>query len=236
MSLDRPSLVLDPSFLAAVNVDLLPDAADTRSLGSTALEWLNLYIGSTGKIYFGLAQDVNLYRSAAGVLKTDDYFHAGAGRVYVGADTMLYRYGANILASDDHFLLPVGKYLMHDEFVVYRPSDGVIAVHLAAAGPVYITTRSKASDSLIGDFYIRKYDYDVPGYVNVFRVTEDGILDIGAAGDVNLYRSAANILKTDDAFDAASFKVGGVAGASGSFTTVDGKTVTVTNGIITSIV
>lgn len=32
------------------------------------------------------------------------------------------------------------------------------------------------------------------------------------------------------------FSVGGVAGATGSFTTVDGKTVTVTKGVITSIV
>ncbi len=36
--------------------------------------------------------------------------------------------------------------------------------------------------------------------------------------------------------DAASFKVAGVAGASGTFTTADAKTVTVVNGLITSIV
>lgn len=54
--------------------------------------------------------------------------------------------------------------------------------------------------------------------------------------DTNLYRSAANVLKTDDAFDAASYRVGGSSGASGTFTTNDGKTVTVTNGLITSIV
>lgn len=53
--------------------------------------------------------------------------------------------------------------------------------------------------------------------------------------DTNLYRSAANILKTDDTFDAAGYKVGGAAGVSGTFTTVDLKTVTVTNGLITGI-
>lgn len=36
--------------------------------------------------------------------------------------------------------------------------------------------------------------------------------------------------------DATSYKVGGVAGASGTFTTVDAKTVTVVNGLITTIV
>lgn len=53
--------------------------------------------------------------------------------------------------------------------------------------------------------------------------------------DTNLYRSAADTLKTDDALDANSYKVAGTAGADGSFTTVDGKTVTVTKGLITSI-
>jgi len=40
----------------------------------------------------------------------------------------------------------------------------------------------------------------------------------------------------DDTIDAGSYSVAGAAGASGTFTTVDGKTVTVTNGIITAIV
>ena len=42
--------------------DWLPDAPDTRSLGSIDREWLNLYIGDAGKIFFGLAQDVELFR------------------------------------------------------------------------------------------------------------------------------------------------------------------------------
>lgn len=37
-------------------------------------------------------------------------------------------------------------------------------------------------------------------------------------------------------FDAGAYRVGGVAGVSGSFTSNDGKTITVTNGIITDIV
>lgn len=41
---------------------------------------------------------------------------------------------------------------------------------------------------------------------------------------------------TNTAYGAGGYKVGGVAGVSGSFTTVDLKTVTVTNGLITSIV
>lgn len=55
-------------------------------------------------------------------------------------------------------------------------------------------------------------------------------------GDTNLYRSAANVLKTDDKFDANTYAVAGTDGVSGSFTTVDGKTVTVTAGLVVSIV
>ena len=47
---------------------------------------------------------------------------------------------------------------------------------------------------------------------------------------VNLYPAGANHLKTDDAFDAASYKVGGVAGATGS-----GSNVTAVFGIVTAI-
>jgi len=61
--------------------------------------------------------------------------------------------------------------------------------------------------------------------------------DRASAWDINLYRGGANHLKTDDVFDAAlGFRVGAAVGADGNFTTVDGKTVTVTKGLITSIV
>ena len=39
-------------------------------------------------------------------------------------------------------------------------------------------------------------------------------IKFGATGDTNLYRSAADILKTDDTFDALAYRVGGTAGAS----------------------
>ncbi len=49
--------------------------------------------------------------------------------------------------------------------------------------------------------------------------------------------NTANIKIYDDGeIDAVSYTVGGAAGASGSFTTTDAKTVTVVNGIITAIV
>ncbi|MCA9333617.1 hypothetical protein KC963_01060 [Candidatus Saccharibacteria bacterium] len=93
-------------------------------------------------------------------------------------------------------------------------------------------------------------DYTVGAYANNIKAFEWSTTSVTIASgiglsvngtitissDTNLYRSAANVLKTDDAFDAASYRVGGATGASGTFTSNDGKTITVTNGLITSIV
>lgn len=75
--------------------------------------------------------------------------------------------------------------------------------------------------------------------VNRYVLFADGKQEWGsgaATRDTNLYRSAADTLKTDDKFDANTYAVAGANGASGTFTTVDGKTVTVTSGLITAIV
>uniref|UniRef100_A0A6M3JLY5 Uncharacterized protein n=1 Tax=viral metagenome TaxID=1070528 RepID=A0A6M3JLY5_9ZZZZ len=62
----------------------------------------------------------------------------------------------------------------------------------------------------------------------------NGIM-FGSSKDTNLYRSAANTLKTDDAFSAASFSVGATAGTdesgSGTITTF---TCTIVKGIVTA--
>ena len=67
-----------------------------------------------------------------------------------------------------------------------------------------------------------------------FQVSSGGDLTISASGgDISF--SNEN-LATTGSMTAASFSAGASAGVSGSFTTADGKTVTVTSGIITSIV
>ena len=119
------------SLVGGVGIDLLPDDADTRSLGSTAKEWKNLYIGDAGKIYLGLAQDVNLYRSAANVLKTDDNFDALALRI---GGTEVIDYSRRLVGLDSVYqnLLPyssgafyVGNsayywYIMYTEHLYYK--------------------------------------------------------------------------------------------------------------------
>ena len=63
-------------------------------------------------------------------------------------------------------------------------------------------------------------------------------VDCGVTG--NLYvegtQSTSGEIYTASDVNAASYQVSGTPGVSGGFTTMDGKTVTVTNGIIMSIV
>lgn len=82
--------------------------------------------------------------------------------------------------------------------------------------------------------YIGLGTISTPARISLTSSTSsDGGINFG--GDTNLYRSASDTLKTDDKFDANSFSVGGLNGTSGNFISNDGKSITVTNGIITNI-
>jgi hypothetical protein len=72
--------------------------------------------------------------------------------------------------------------------------------------------------------FIHGYGSNQTDYLSLYHDGVDGNIDVGS-GD----------LQTNAHVDAAGFKVSGTAGASGTFTTVDSKTVTVTNGLITAI-
>jgi hypothetical protein len=52
--------------------------------------------------------DVNLYRSAANVLKTDDTFTIGTGTLNLGASVNLYAAATN-LQTDNYFVAPTGQ-------------------------------------------------------------------------------------------------------------------------------
>ena len=62
------SAALDNLASVAINTSLISDTADTDSLGSATIEWLNLYIGDAGKIFLGLGQDLSIHRSAANTM------------------------------------------------------------------------------------------------------------------------------------------------------------------------
>ncbi len=88
-----------------------------------------------------------------------------------------------------------------------------------------------------GEFKVQNNGTDVlqigsAGQLQLDTTGSGGGLLIG--GDTNLYRSATNVLKTDDTFDAAAFSAGGVSGAS---TTCSGgqmlQNQVITGGIVT---
>jgi len=246
-------------------------------------------LGADGKQEFGpggsTAPDTNLYRSAAGSLKTDGGFSAvqivkgGAGNawevgmgwgglpgaaagIYFGpsADTNLYRSGAGVLKTDGHFA--VGGYLDVDRNGVgsqlrfgsamdtnlyrssagYLTTDGGIIAKGVNNGLIYspvaaggLALMAQVQGEAQPRFYI-----DYGGYhrfgpggatapdTNLFRpspavLQTDGAMAVGgmlwsmddtfhpfkgigfgAAQDVKLYRSAAGVLKTDGMMDAAT--------------------------------
>jgi len=88
-----------------------------------------------------------------------------------------------------------------------------------------------------------------PNHVNI--VTDNCYVRWGAAADCGIMYNGTDMIidpnligsgivkigaTANDTIDAGAYKVAGTAGASGTFTTADGKTVTVVKGIITSIV
>lgn len=157
------------------------------------------------------APDTNLYRDAANTLMTDDQFvvefagtalevrHGNGGqRVSVltdtdkvrlkntmvlewedGAgswDTNLYRDGADILRTNDNF-----------------KADGYVGGAQDGSGEAF---------RVGGDASI--WDVDQSNTMNIRggQTPSLAILTLGSDGDTNLYRGAANTLKTDDAFAA----------------------------------
>ncbi len=132
---------------------------------------------TSSEILFGTAGDVNLYRSAANTLKTDDSLAvnwsllvdtADSGyKLYFGsaADTNLYRPSANLLRTNDNFQVDNTLYFgSAADTNLYRPSANVL----------------KTDDNLI-----------VAG----------GVIVIGDDG--NIYDNGTNVIKTDDTFQVA---------------------------------
>ena len=67
--------------------------------------------------------------------------------------------------------------------------------------------------------------------------SQTGNIDVtGTVAAVSFSGPSGGPMVSNSQMDAAGYKVGGVLGVSGTFTTTDGKTVTVINGIITGIV
>lgn len=163
-------------------------------------------------IQFGSAGDINLYRVSSGVLKSDGTINAGAGLEVTGqsaSSNLVLRSSAtgdtvhrftqladgsmswgSGTATRDTNLFRVGVTALKTDGIFYAGSN------IGATGTVYGANGAPAQ-TLLGA---------------VGPSSASGVV-FGSANDTNLYRSAADTLKTDDNFIALSFDVVGANGA-----------------------
>lgn len=126
--------------------------------------------------------------------------------------------------------------------IEFTPLGSAVGVKKKAAIAGY---QSGADHDTMGlSFFVGNSGVNTAPVIEGARMMYQGGLDLGqfylqfgsaiGTNDTNLYRSAANVLKTDDAFQAASYAVGTTPGIDTTFVDNDGNTITVTKGIITS--
>jgi hypothetical protein len=132
----------------------------------------------------------------------------------------------------------------------FGPQQGLNATHYDERGVRRYLSQIRDNNAYIG--YAAVYNFGVglnatftahrvvtidltnaPSFNNI-TLDEDGYITFGSAGTIN--NSGGIIFVNGPISFENAIQVAGAPGVSGSFTTVDGKTITVSNGIITSIV
>jgi len=183
-------------------------------------------LASDGKLYFGSAADTNLYRSAAGVLKTDGLLDVGQylrlNSLAAGNYTLIARatgdtqyrfildntgklnWGDGAAAADTYLYRNSAGSLMTNAFLYFHGAqvDNYIQQPGLALGAWFLVS-STSGDS--GNRFILE---------NTGRMSWGS----GAAGgnDTFLYRSAAGVLKTDGQLVALGYVAAGAGGVAGS--------------------
>lgn len=171
-----------PGGAAVVDTNLYRSQANRLRTDDSLVVMVHFYLGDdTSQIFFGVNSDVNLYRASADNLKTDDSFTIGTN-LYLATSS-------SIVFSGDTNLYRVAANAL-------KTDDSFQAIYLCARPAQNADT---SFQSLVG---ANAYPH--------WEVTGDGIVKWGpgsGTADVNLYRSAANVLSTDDAFRAGGMYV-----------------------------
>jgi hypothetical protein len=158
-------------------------------------------VDSAGKVWWG-SFDTNLYRSAAGVLKTDGVLQAGP-RVQVRGDGT----GGDILFG--------GSAATFDA-AIYRSASRELAVDGVGGATAWLKVSADITARYSGSGGVGVMIGDIGS-------ARSGML-LGASGDTNLYRSAVGTLRTDTDIDVgrdlsirrnlyANITAGGVTGS-----------------------
>lgn len=242
-------------FYTAANGTLVSSGATERmtvhhsgnvGIGNTAPTYkLQLAAATTDVGGIGFGTDTNLYRQAANQLATDDRFY-GLGGISTGANDQtsnLYIGDGSGKTDTTTASLQVGGAATTSTRATQRGSSLTVTANAAYAswvlGQNAITEAGTGTHPLLTQLGVRILNTTNAGGATTNAATvwiegaQSGITPTGK--NLSLWVEAGDSEFGGDV-DAASFSVAGTSGASGTFTTADAKTVTVTNGLITSIV
>jgi hypothetical protein len=203
--------------------NLLPGADNTYDIGVAGTRWRDLYLaGAIKALVGGVAVDLvpaanNTYNIGAVSNRFTSLFLTGLGdlgSLGISGTTVITpgRLLQNVTA--DAAIIASGR------FPLARLLDGTAGYVLEAEGagfdPMYVNPNGR---------------YTPAAHNHAAGNITSGVLD--EARCPNVYFS---LITFNGGINSNGYKIAGTPGVSGSFTTVDGKTVTVNNGIITSIV
>lgn len=174
----------------------------TSNIAANAGAAGQILLNSNAAIYFGSAADTYIYRSQAATLTTNGNLVVGVNMLSVGdaygqfgtayqvrvgnvagyagllfgsaQDTNLYRAAANSLQTDDNFTSSLNIFATSFYATAQVRATGAVVAYDGTANQVGVGTPAGGAAG--------------PG------------LSFGSANDTNIYRSAADILKTDDSF------------------------------------
>lgn len=142
-------------------------------------------------------------------------------------------------------LLGFGVTLMAEDITLttYYPAPYGAYDELTTAGNTYLATTSGKNAGIgLATTDTIQNKLDVEGsvaigasYSGTSAAPANGLIVQGKVGIGTASVEVSDTLSVSGTVNATAYSVGATAGASGTFTTVDGKIVTVTNGIIISI-
>ena len=200
---------------ATINGDIISaqDADEGQTKSNIKLSWYDNPDGWWFKIdpVYGLfwgadtteTYDTNLYRYNDNILKTDDAFDANSLKIG-GTEVITSARGVN--ASAD--ISTSGSLRVSGSATI----NGDIISATGQLRGAYMGIGTLLGGTLFGDGEAFE-NFTFKGYSDngcVWNSGDDGYLPMWTfGGDTTLYRGAANILKTDDAFDANSLKISG---------------------------
>lgn len=206
-----------------VGLDLTVRQADSRQI----------IIGDTGSglggLRFGFPSDTNLYRVAANTLATGGslrFYGAAVNSTVIGSLLSSGDTAFRFMVNNDGSML-WGSGTAVQDAKLYRVSAGYLVTYglyidyndagrkllFGSAGDTNLyrgaanTLKTDSNLQTIGDYYARVGDAQqvIVGFAG--PASQAG-LKLGSAGDTNLYRNGATVVKTDGSFEAATYIMG----------------------------